>query len=109
MSIEELLEVRRVLEIVAAHPFYLESDAYRKDIATKQRYKGALKYPELFTPESHTDDELCDHAMMEFHDGQEYVAGLRKRLRELRLIIGEKDAYILELEAQNKLLKGNVS
>lgn len=106
MSKEELLETKEIMERIAEHPFYMESDAYRGETALTQRYKGALKYTELFNPDSHTDDELCNHAMMEFHDGQEYVAGLRKRLRQLRLIIGEKDAYILELEAQNKLLKG---
>lgn len=77
---------------------YVDSDIYREQIATRQRVKGAEKYTELFNPDSHTDDELADHAMMEFHDGQEYVAGMRTRMRQLRGIIAELEREILELK-----------
>ncbi len=84
--------------MIDMHEPYRVSDEYRDEISTRQRIKGAIKYPELFDPDSHTDEELSDHAMMEFHDGQEYVAGMRTRMRQLRGIIMEKDAEIAELK-----------
>lgn len=85
---------------ISNHQEYIESDQFRQEISLKQRLKGAEKYTELFTVSSHTDDELADHAMMEFHDGQEYVSGMRTRMRELREIIRVKDLVI------NSLLDG---
>jgi hypothetical protein len=97
--------------------FYDISDEYRAEISALQREKGLQKYPEPFNPASWTDDELANHAMMEFHDGQEYVAGLRQRMRELRVEIREYDDLVpvlhhrimelehLLLEAAKKLAK----
>lgn len=75
---------------------YTTSDQYREDIKIRQRIKGAEKYEELFNPDSHTDDELADHAMMEFHDGQEYVAGIRTRMRQLRAEIARLERELRE-------------
>lgn len=75
---------------------YTTSDRYREDIKIRQRIKGAEKYEELFNPDSHTDDELADHAMMEFHDGQEYVAGMRTRMRQLRAEIARLERELRE-------------
>lgn len=87
----------KILEINKHLP-YIESDLFRKEVSDKQRIKGSQKYPELFTPSSWTDDELAEHAMMEFHDGQEYVSGMRIRMREMR-------KEIERLEIENKILQ----
>lgn len=89
------------IETINSHPVYVESDKFREQISDKQRLKGAAKYPELFAPSSWSDDELAEHAMMEFHDGGEYVAGMRTRMRELRVIIFELELENQKLREQN--------
>jgi len=95
--------VKRRLLAIEGHPTYLISDEFREEVAITQRAKGAEKYDELFDPNSHTDDELANHAMMEFHDGQEYVSGMRTRMRQLRAIIKHQEQVIAKLQNE----KGN--
>lgn len=82
------------IDEINQHPVYVESDQFRDEVKDMQRLKGAEKYPELFNPSSWTDDELANHAMMEFHDGGEYVAGMRTRMRELRIEIARLNKIV---------------
>jgi chromosome segregation ATPase len=65
------------------HPFYAEANQYRETVRREQVLKGAHKYPEPFTTESWTNQEIIDHAMQENVDQAHYIYAAKERMEEL--------------------------
>lgn len=77
-------------------PFYKEAHQWRERVREGQIIKGAMKYPEPFNPDSWTNEELINHAMMENVDQGHYIYGLyhrsiklEKENQELKRLIDE--------------------
>jgi hypothetical protein len=64
------------------HPFYKKVDEVTEQIKLEQIQKGAEKYPEPFTPDSWTIEQLATHILQELRDAQVYAVGMLDRMEK---------------------------
>lgn len=64
------------------HQFYIDARAYTEKIRVGQILKGAEKYPEPFTTESWTNEEIVVHAMQENVDQTHYIYACKERMEQ---------------------------
>jgi hypothetical protein len=82
------------------HPFYIDARKIWTNHQWAQIEKGAVKYPEPFTPSSWTNEQLVEHAIQENVDQLHYIVGMKERMEE-------QEQRIKDLENQIKAVEKN--
>jgi hypothetical protein len=106
------------------HPFYINARKIWTNHQWAQIEKGAVKYPEPFTPSSWTNEQLVEHALQENVDQLHYIVGIKERMEEqakeierlnkenenqLHYINSARKDYSESIETINELQKENAA
>jgi hypothetical protein len=104
------------------HPFYIDARKIWTNHQWAQIEKGAVKYPEPFTPSSWSNEQLVEHAIQENVDQLHYIVGMKERMEEqakeierlnkenenqLHYINGARKDYTQSVETIDELRKEN--
>jgi hypothetical protein len=94
------------------HPFYIDARKIWTNHQWAQIEKGAVKYPEPFTPSSWTNEQLVEHAIQENVDQLHYIVGMKERMEEQAKEIERLKSYeeyaMKEIEGLEKLKNSQI-